>query len=755
MCLHLRRGEVFQSSPAEEKDYSTIDYREIGTGFFAARIFRNMLVGFNVSFLAFTSIGAVSLAYSYIAVEKLPFQGVVLNFSLFAVGGILFGILFNVLFFLARIVASVLYRVQRYWTLSAPGVFLFIVLAEPLYHYGMLAREGAMDPTISFIYGGATLAILLPILYLFPIFRGYNATFLVLSAVGARILYLPCHYALPNLTTGGFILCHVAMLILTSALFLSLQIRHKLYLSPGFERVLVPLPVLAISILFPVLPVLFLFFIKIDPAYLLKNINFFIPADVSSMTPFLSGSTVVFLISLILGSMLFVLGMQWVLLALVIIYRSRKDEERISILPSVFLSSLARILSGFLMLESLHMKSGFITDFTNASPVLTTMLDFIGSINDEDGDGNSQWPGGDPDDTNICVRKDEANLCREAMQGTAIQLGHQSRARGYLFTYNGASAFQLVEKSLKGEPYTSDGIQAASLKVPGLKNVFFKKFNIVLPATSVGSSLRGIFSGKDGIDLLKNTDKRATFFSRLSEFGYRTVCVVMDDGVTGYMSVDSKYRLDTGCQVFERMNDFAQVSGVTKITPAQFIEKAFIAYARYREARMFLWVHYDAHWEVSGNEKASAHEKFFRAFLERYLPEGNVVFLAMNPPHRLDGVVYILSTDPIDTLSPPKRFDKRRFQEAVWQSLHIQSGGASSVKQDKTIGIVEDRSLAGWHPSIFWRLFHKRSKVPAFTTLRERDGHIEIFDGIRGIEKIISMNQDENETAVGVEKTNK
>jgi len=200
---------------------------------------------------------------------------------------------------------------------------------------------------------------------------------------------------------------------------------------------------------------------------------------------------------------------------------------------------LAYVLGGVSFLHLLRLpeeapavSSRLLRSYSTAGRLLLN----LGVLLDADYDGNSRWPGQDPDDQDPCVRKDGLNRCRRLTR----------------FVPEPAEPRILLVTRLASVRASEDG-----------------GVSIFLASNRPEEALLSIARAADGLAVSTGLHGDSVF-SQLSESGYRTICI--------FVGLKRPYasKLNHGCQVFLEM---------------ETEEAALAAVRRYEEKRTFAWIH--------------------------------------------------------------------------------------------------------------------------------------------------------------------
>ncbi len=475
----------------------------------------------------------------------------------------IYALVFNAIFFAMRISAALATHGRGLPARIAPGLAVFVLIAHPL----LLFFAGG---DASFTVLRAVLAVVLSLgaglflIYISPVFRGYNAAFLLFAAVGARIVMFPARYENDALL---FLVYALNLLACAFFLFIVLQIRYRLHLHPHYESVPVPAQFLKFGLILAVacagLYVLNAFYLK---AYS--------PALIDGGVPFGFGTSGGQLsVYHVPAGVYFVCAAQWFLglrslrrTAPAQKLRNEQNGTRLSILGSFAAGTLALAAAVLLVLLPLREHS-LLRNIVSAGGAGAEMLTAAGMLLDGDRDGNSNWPGGDPDDGDACVRRDLARNCRiesadQADLRPAEFVGDANpdrlRSNTYLFTIV-ADEFRSTPDNLRRRP-------------------------VLLSSDRPERSLRALLQGLDGVAEYRGA-RDLSFPAELARRGVRTICTGTG-GNYDYFQVRRPLQLDAGCQIFEPLDD-------SQRTLSAAVRRARSLRRGYSEpAGNLVWMHY-------------------------------------------------------------------------------------------------------------------------------------------------------------------
>lgn len=737
--------------------YGTQQNPGIGSLYFIIRILRNIFAGINISSVSFLAILSLIITGSFLTDISNSKTDLIFTLSFVATSAMVYSIVFNIIFFLSRITASFFSRFEKIWSLSAPGIFIFIIFAQPVYAY-ILGRSEGHSEIFFYIYMFIAIAIMIPILYIFPVFHGYNATFLVVSSLISRLLHIPLH---ANTIESGpyiFVISHLFLTVLSLTIFAALQIRYKLYLTPGFERIFVPKKIflLAVSMLL-VVPLYILFdpirtliiekelYSSISvPIESLKISNVVIPSDYSE-------NYILILFHFALATY-FIFIVQWIITAVILVFRSKKSEENLAFIPSViffFVTILIVISSifGLASINRLNQRSVASSEFFNY------ILDQTGAYFDFDGDHNSSFPGHDPDDMDPCIRHDvPLDYCEILTQHEDVSSNERiipDKPVRFLtiLTVEASYSASDLSKYLESSRYSKDDVMYTARRIPGVRTAFFTQKRILLPANRTETSLQALFRGMNGIEAYAQDPGKyhESIFSAFSMYGYRTICI-MGDGKRSFQkdrtNVETETKgtlfesaratqLDSGCQIFE-VDPILPAEGIEKSDDelSGFIRTSLRILDRYGEDRNVLWIHYK--YKQMTKDPSGIHRA-----LNSLLRHGDVVVLLMNPQESLYADLIHFSSRPTGFIvNDTVLKEKEVFYIETAAAAGFKAGEATAgMKTEPMIGVFYDDPARGFRWPIIGMIKHSTSKqinLPP-VTYRSMDGKVIIYDGIRGI----------------------
>ena len=464
----------------------------------------------------------------------------------------LLSLAFQLFYSLSRILVATLSRFQKHWNPASAGVVLFVFLLRPALSF--------LNQKTILLGGYETLFILIGfglfLLLALPHLRGSNPGFFAISAV-LIVWVLPLFF---SVRLPGSLLSTLPLeLLLTLLLFGNLQIRHRLFLNGGYETSPTPPWFIAAGLFLSVILWLSLAFpVEGDPF------------ETFARVPVTAGV------------------LHWSILALLGNFRLRYGQKPSFPVISCPLILILFVLVGLFPFASLSI---FRIDPGSDFPIFRKSLIFIGRSLDRDGDGNSLWPGMDPDDDDPCVQA-LLSPCRKPE------------------SLNVFFPWKKGEESLTLSLFTVDG-PAGSLQLPDTP--FTGKTLLVssLPDEALMHLIR-----LEHVPLLIGVERRDSIFSHFAMDNFRTICTGTDGG-EGFFRPGNKFNLDRGCQIFQALPEIE-----TRRIPT----KASLLFRRYREKKSVFWFHQN----IGSGEASSAWKESFLDLLKDHRERGPVLVLFFN-----------------------------------------------------------------------------------------------------------------------------
>ena len=637
-------------------------------------------IAFNVACLAFWSLWIPeSLWIAFGAIQQPPTSMSDLPAALFdatllvLIHGCLYALAFQLLFVAVRAFAALLSRGHRLLTGVTPGLASFVIVVEPLLAYATAAN--------GMFWGLSPLALLasigpgLLLIAVSPIFRGYNASFLLASALAARVILFPV--PVPEDITA-LLIYEFTLLLSCFFVFITLQLRYRLQLWPNYENFEIPDRFVRVGAVLAV--VCAALFLLTEWSH-----GFFIP-------------TAAWLVC----------AVQWTVTAwllergrIVSLEQQSRRAEKASVQTLAIISGgLVAALLALLVFPQSHLER-----VQSARSVSAELLDLSGIVLDGDQDGNSRWPGGDPNDRNDCIRADFRHRCADARPTSA-----EPEAQAVVYNPRvPRRPLPAAENSIL-ITWVSDSIRMPSE---------FEATPVVLPANQAAPALSAIFHNADGVGQRPDSPEADGLISRLAQRGVRTVCAGRTAGAQ-YFRSDSPAGLDRGCQVFQSLAAESEANINRTVLEALFV------FDRYREATPnFLWIHYDDGPQLEGQARATV-PALERETLLRLRSTGDVPLLPLQPD-RLRGTMYLMGARQLrETPELPRPGELLAFSMGLRNTPP-----GSSVGQ--TLALIPTETERSWWRRSLERLGALPKRFPVRTLRVTEDGMLERFDGYTGV----------------------
>ena len=488
-------------------------------------------------------------------------------------------IIFEFLFAIVRFVGAIFVRGGHVWSLSVPALTVFFLLIEPLLSLTVSPQETAVSwfeavmlqmSLLSFTEWSIVIVAAISvfaIIVTLPVFYGLNSSFLLAATIVSRLLLLPVQSLLFSNPASFSILQFlgfVAVVVGFSILFyFYFQIRRRVGLSPFYER-------FKISNLAIVLTLIMIVSCCIALLVLAQaTSNYRIQMIITYVT--------------VIAAVLIML-----LLYLLILKYEAKTNRSIRIRYShAFIVLVLLIASGITALIR-NYEAAYI--FFARPAIAGNLFEQLSLLTDTDHDGNSRWPGKDPDDTNAAIRI-------EASADVSADLS-EIEPIGYTMLNHTLLTFVIDGDLIENPIYSNDTSKTHSaiiVRPPQSEAADSIGLQSALQTSNQPErTLRSWFQGLTSLEEINETTRRS-LLSIAAEDGYRTLCFGNDDG-SGYFSHQHRSKLDAGCQVFETI----ETTGDTTTTTNDFqsclsdsITKANSLASQYAEKHTFLWLHID------------------------------------------------------------------------------------------------------------------------------------------------------------------
>lgn len=613
---------------------------------------------------------------------------------------------FHGFFFLSRMLSAFLLRFQRFWGPASPGVVVFLLFVEPL--LVQLMQNGHIHGTTTMLYFAIIIPLTLLLLYIFPLFRGYNATFMVISSIGALILFASCLHKSHD--AGGFILCHFLMVITAVLGFLTLQMRYRFFLSPDYERF--HTPAVFILMAFLLLTAVALLLLFASPVFQELNpgiVPFSILSLKSPMTPLLREATIMTL------TIAYVWIFQWLIMALILNFVSVYKHGGITI---AFLNLSIILLVSSLFISIYQKNAPQIRGLKN-DPVVSLFITLTGTLSDFDNDGFSLISGDDDNGSNPCIPYPAHRKCFKNINNPEIRYrwpfqnsSHGDRFQLTIITVYSQMSSQDILDHIRFS-HMIDGVHV--IRREDEDRLYLRTFDFMTPSDDLIKNLRSFIMGLTALEENAGIE-RSGLFSNFSDEGFRTICDVYDGG-NGYGQVDSPYGLDRGCQVYRREDE--------QETPEAFFSHLKILTARYRETKNVVWAHY--HDITNQREQLS---KQIAGIVDEYSSHGPILIFLEKTDNPFVGEGLVLDTQ--DSLKG-KILQNRSYPFWFFHELE-------GPKNNSTVntGVFYHKENILCMTGIFWgNLFHYSPSLRF--TYRMVNGSVKITDGLTGAVELRSV----------------
>lgn len=439
---------------------------------------------------------------------------------------ILLSVCFELFYFATRAIGSMLLRIESLWNFAAPAIDVFILTGEPILRAFFLDKQIGPTEIVAAVVAPGILVLLL----LFPVFRGMNATFLLAGAFIARVLLLPVEMAIEK--PVDFAVFQPVAYWVTISVFLVLQNRRRLGLSPYYEVFRIPGNYQIAGIVFAVLNILvYVYYRGLESPH--------------AVIHFLTSSSIIF----------------WVLSSYKL-NRASLNRSR-SIRPGLA-AALLLIAVSFAGYHSFALKDpNRIYRVCNHGGLTCEMLSFSGMLLDFDADNNSMWPGEDPDSTNSAIRADG-----EFQKKTEdIYIPRDSSANR-----NPVFVTVVVPKDTPLEKKKSILRGTAEIRLAG--------------SDDPRLALQSLLTDYSSAELYTRPTGRSVF-SYLVDDGYTTICTGHADYFKAGLEAQAIGNIDNGCQIFVPL----QTDESKKFTSLR--REVLSTYRKYRKAKNAFWVHSD------------------------------------------------------------------------------------------------------------------------------------------------------------------
>jgi hypothetical protein len=722
--------------------------------------------GFNVAFVAFWLLWTPEAVWLVIAAITPGAGGVIVQAGspdwlawtlldaavIFAVYGLVYALLFQLLFFVVRMTAAVLSHGQKLIGRITPGVAVFLLAGEPLLRQAGV-YFGSPDPAAGLLWALAPPAILISLavgvalIYVSPAFRGYNATFALVSAVVARIVLFPVD---PGASAAGFLIYELTLLLTAFFVFITIQIRYRLHLWPNYEAIVVPDRFVRIGGVIAVFCALL---------YVAVELPWFTARTAQNRLEGKEGAGY-----FIPTAVWFVCALQWTLTAWLldrgrlVSLNQQKERVQAAVLRSLTIAIVA--LSAVLFALTGFPRAG-LARITAAHSTGGELLYLTGMLLDRDRDGNSLWPGRDPDDRDPCVRADFQRSCAKRTKssgGDALQGQDPAPAVAVLHNPGAPRIPRPAAGNVILLTWVTEKLQIPDEPPP---------IPVYFAANRAEFALRALLRNTDGIGESDSSGsaklegnsppgEAIALPSKLARSGYRTIC-------TGRAPERDYYRtghaahLDAGCQVFQPLDDLARNTsgnaaeqkaqsgsraGGADRAPASNINRTVLeglfVFERYREAGSnFLWIHYEGHGNslsaATANRENDSRDSnrrpapaIERETLFRLQQAGDVVIMQMRPDDYTGNAYLLGRRQPRELPEHPRPGELLRFAAGL-------RSAAPHGARDQIVAIYERSFSESWFVRSGRRLGGDYPGLPVYTMRLDAAGMPMVFNALTGL----------------------
>ncbi|MCR9143654.1 MAG: hypothetical protein NXI24_15505 [bacterium] len=714
---------------------------------------------FNLAFVAFWLLWAPEALWLALTVGFPGFSGVpgesaeayalpwaLLNSAaIFAVYGLVYALGFQLLFFGLRFTAALLSHGQKLLGRITPGLAVFLLSGEPLLRQAGLFF-GAPDPAAGFLWTFAPPALLISLaigavlIYVSPAFRGYNATFVLAAAVIARIVSFPVD---PGPGFAAFLIYELTLLLTAFFVFITIQIRYRLHLWPNYESVEVPNRFVGIGAIISVVCALLYITVELPWFSAGRHLNasnhaaYFIPTAVW-----------------------FVCAVQWTLTAWLLdrgrLVSLNQQKERVQSAVLRSLTVAIAVLSAVLFAVAAFPGIG-LARLTAAHSASGELLYFTGMLLDRDGDGNSLWPGRDPDDGDPCVRADLRRSCATARNQTR-PAANEARPPMPAPDLSPAVAV-LHDPTAPRIPRPADGNLILLTWVTPEAEIpdEAQPIPMYFAANRPEFALRALLENTDGIGEAPPNAPANTagdpipLPSELARIGYRTICAGRTKPGSDYFRTGHAAHLDAGCQIFQPLGELSRnTSGAappgdsdsTSNSRAEAKSRAesninrtvlegLFVFDRYREDGFnFLWIHYEDQPRQDRNAGQKDRDRRLQPGLERETlfrlrQSGDVVIIQMQP-NDFVGKAYLLGKrQPRELPEYPRPGEVLRFAAGLRNAA---PGGA----RNQIVALYQSSFMDSWFIRAGRRLGWSYPELPVYTMRLDSAGVPIVFNALTG-----------------------
>ncbi len=506
----------------------------------------------------------------YLDFYKLHYESTIVLISLNIVFAFFISNFLEIYFLLAKVLSALCLRLKEVWKYSVPSLLIFSLILLPLLDLTELKNlffdlKGLKGSIIIAIFGGIFLISVITILF-FPTFYGLNGGFVLIAGLSSYFLnkYLIYSYY-KDFNIIIFMFFYYLFLYL---FYFFLQIRRRIGINIIYE---VYIYSKWIVISFLLLSLLFLYF-KLNN-YNSIEIYFLVLTG-------LSFSLIDLILSLFLN-------------------RESKKNKKIFTIPIVYYFVLSFCIIAIAFYSFFNIKKinkNYLIKYPNISTFYT--LEFVHFLLDRDKDGENFFLASDPDDNNIFFRS-EGNYDYEK-----INLQNKSIIEEK-FIQNNNSDYIIITFNFKKEHNQNE-------------------HSLISPSNDIKINLYSLINNLSSFEsFLKQSNKLelepTSIFTIFTKNYYRTICIGYDSN-QNYFSLNSRLRLDTGCEIFLEYKNESNQNDLERLF--DFKEFVNINFLKFKSKKNVLWIHYDFNTSTIDNQE-------IEKFIEQYLAEKNkVIFLS-------------------------------------------------------------------------------------------------------------------------------
>lgn len=537
-----------------------------------------------------------------------------------------FSLLIELTYILVKPIGALLQRSGKLWFHAVPAIAVFFLLIEPFIGINDIISLQSFAAVTVIVF---LIVLSFSILLFLPIFHGLNSAFLVAAILISRFFFLPFqHLAFEILSINLYIMSNLVFSLL---LYLFFQTRRRIGLSPHYERFR-PNRIWFLSLIAIVASIVLVIWIW-------KNGFFHSLLDTLYL-------------SLALGISLSI----FVLMFILYIESFSKHWLKLPIGKICILFLLLTVSTATYLIRSY--KPEYVFFIRNTS--VGQLLDLFAVLFDQDNDGNSWWPGRDPDDSNQSIRREAKGEYKNRPLNLAPigQVGSDK----ILVTYVIPGVIEENPIYLKNQEWAND--------------LTYLAHRWLQPSNQPERSLRALLQGLTSLEEVHRISRRSIFSFAVDD-GYRTICLGVDYDqpyFPSYFHSGHWSKLDSGCQVFEPLTvkQLVTSSPVDKFESCVdlVLTEAEKLIAKYQEAHNFIWIHIDTR-QCKSNLDINVRRQLLQNRIEQlksYQP--NLPFLT-NQSRQMLSLILETGYLPYFYAEPRNRTDSVLFNELLSSHLFL------------------------------------------------------------------------------------